>query len=131
MARSDGYKQLNAVKKVKAMQEAKLNGNKVAARLYSCSPSSIRLCLHDYTMMSFDINQLIDLKIGSIFETHLFSKHNSSALLHVVMQCNEMQFRNFRAIRIRVYDSNFPKYLNVGFTRSLGLILVNQPRYDQ
>ena len=119
MARPGRYKQLNAVKKVKAMQEAKLNGNKVAARLSSCSPSSIRLCLHDYTMMSFDINQLIDLKI---------SKHNSSALLHVVI---EMKFRNFRAIRIRIYNSNFPNYLNVGFTSLLGPILVNQPRYDQ
>ena len=28
---------------LKAVQEAKLNGNKAAARLYSCSPSSIRL----------------------------------------------------------------------------------------
>ena len=106
MSRPGRYKQLNAVKKVKAMQEAKLNGNKVVARLSSCSPSSIRLCLHGYTMMSFDINQLIDLKIGSIFETPLISKHNSSALLHVVIK---MKFRNFRAIRIRVYNSNFPK----------------------
>ena len=43
MARPSGYKRLNAFKKLKAVQEAKLNGNKAAARLYSCSPSSIRL----------------------------------------------------------------------------------------
>ena len=43
MASPSGYKQLNTVKNLKAVQEAKLNGNKAAARLYSCSPSSIRL----------------------------------------------------------------------------------------
>ena len=43
MARPAGYKRLIAVKTLKAVQEAKLNGNKAAARLYSCSPSSIRL----------------------------------------------------------------------------------------
>ena len=43
MASPSGYKQLNTVKNLKAVQEAKLNGNKAAAKLYSCSPSSIRL----------------------------------------------------------------------------------------
>ena len=43
MARPGGYKRLNAVKKLKAVQEAKLNGNRAAGRLFSCSPSYIRL----------------------------------------------------------------------------------------
>ena len=43
MASPSGYKQLNTVKNLKAVQEAKLNGKKAAAKLYSCSPSSIRL----------------------------------------------------------------------------------------
>ena len=43
MARPGGYNGLNAVKKLKAVQEAKLNGKKAAARLYSYSSSSIRL----------------------------------------------------------------------------------------
>ena len=43
MARPGAYKRLSAVTKLKAVQETKLNGNRAAVRLFSCSPSSIRL----------------------------------------------------------------------------------------